>query len=289
MKAEEIHSELELARTRGPLSDITIAPCPEALVALRKEIQKSDPDPAAISRIAASDVAMAASLIRIANSPFYARSRAATNVGDAVAMLGMGQSVNILTGLVIRKAIPVQSTLLDHFWETSTRRALAMGYMARQLYGVDADLAHTCGLFCHVGIPVLMRALKGYDRTIEAALARQDRAFIESENTAHRTDHAVVGAIVAKTWHLPPVIALAVRLHHDFTCLKEAAIPSEARALVAMTLVADHLVAKHEGVDVQTEWVSHSKAALSHLQITEVEVDSWVDTLHPMFEEVGAG
>ncbi len=289
MKVAEIDRELEKARTQGPVRDIIIPPCPELLTALRKEMQQADPDPAEISRIASSDVAMAAALIRIANSPLYARSRPASNVGDAVAMLGMGQSVDILTSFLTRAAIAVNSPLLEHFWETSTRRALAMGYIARQLYGVEPDLAHTCGLFCHVGIPVMMQGVKGYGGTLVEALARQDRSFTETENAAHRTDHAVVGAIVAKTWRLPPVIALAVRLHHDFSCLGEEAFPAEARALVAMALVAEHLVANHEGVKMQPEWVLHRKVALGYLHITEDEVDAWVDTLHPMFEAVALG
>lgn len=289
MKVAEIDRELEKARSEGPVRDIIIPPCPELLTALRKEMQQADPDPAEISRIASSDVAMAAALIRIANSPFYARSRPASNVGEAVAMLGMGQSVDILTGFLTRTAIQVNSPLLDHFWETSTRRALAMGYIARQLYGVEPDLAHTCGLFCHVGIPVMMQGVKGYGGTLVEALARQDRSFTETENAAHRTDHAVVGAIVARTWRLPPVIALAVRLHHDFACLREDTIPAEARALVAMALVAEHLVANHEGVKLQTEWMLHRKVALAYLHITEDELDAWVDTLHPMFESVALG
>ena len=85
--------------------------------------------------------------------------------------------------------------MLEHFWETSTRRAMAMAHIARELYGVDADLAYTCGLLYHVGIPILMQGVKGYAGTLTEALARQDRSFTDTENTAHRTDHAVVGVL----------------------------------------------------------------------------------------------
>jgi HD-like signal output (HDOD) protein len=75
--------ELDRALASGPLKDIVIPPCPELLVALRAEMDKADPDPQVISDIAARDVAMAASLIRTANSPYYARSRPVTSVGEA--------------------------------------------------------------------------------------------------------------------------------------------------------------------------------------------------------------
>ena len=286
MKVADIDRELEIARTRGPVRDIVIPPCPELLLALRKEVEKADPDPAEISRIASSDVAMAAALIRVANSPMYARSRPASTVGEAVAMLGVAQVIGILTGFLVRNAIRTNSPLLEHFWETSTRRALAMGFIAKQLYDTDADVAHTCGLFCHVGIPIMMQGVKGYAGTLVEALARQDRSFTQTENAAHRTDHAVVGAIVAKTWRLPAVIAVAVRLHHDFTVLADENVPKQARTLVAIALVADYLVGKHEGIERNPEWSRHGAACLAHINVTEAEVESWVDALHPVFEGV---
>ena len=45
-----------------------------------------------------------------------------------------------------------------------------MGYIARQLFDVDPDIAHTCGLFCHVGIPVLLQGVKGYEQTLKNAI-----------------------------------------------------------------------------------------------------------------------
>jgi HD-like signal output (HDOD) protein len=284
MKVAEIDRELDEARTRGPVRDIVIPPCPELLTALRKEVQQADPDPVVIARIASSDVAMAAALIRVANSPLYARSRPAATVGDATAMLGVGQCVDILTGFLTRSAIQVHSPLLEHFWESSTRRAQAMGYIARQLYGVNADVAHSCGLFCHVGIPVMMQGVKGYEGTLIEAMARQDRSFTQTENAAHRTDHAVVGAIVAKTWRLPPIIAIAVRLHHDFTIFEDPAVPAEACTLVAMALIAERLVAQFEGVDAQKEWLVHARTCLNYLKVDQLEVDNWFDALLPLFE-----
>lgn len=286
MHTADIDRELDFARTHGPVRDIVIPPCPELLTALQKEMQRAEPDPAEISRIAGSDVAMAAALMHTANSPLYARARLATTVGEAITMLGIGQAAAILTAFLTRQAIRIDSPLVAHFWETSTRRSLAMAYIARQLYGVNADVAQTCGLFMHVGIPILLQGMRGYSGTLAEALARQDRSFTETENAVHHTDHAVVGAIVARTWHLPPVIVHAVRLHHDFTVLKAPGVAEEARTLVAIAAIAEHLVATYEGVKQQSEWKRYGPVCLHHLQIGLEEVDSWVDVLHPVFESV---
>ncbi len=286
MTVAEINRKLDLARTHGPLQDIIVPPCPELLTALQREVGREDPDPAEIARIAGSDVAMAAALIRIANSSYYARSREVRTVGEVVAIFGVKPTVAILTGFLTCNSIPVNSPLLEHFWESSTRRSLAMGYIARQMYGLDADVAQMCGLFCHVGIPVMLQGVRGYSGTLAEALARQDRSFTETENAAHRTDHTVVGAIVAKTWRLPAVVYLAVRLHHDFTALHDEAIPSEVRSLVAIGCIAEYLVNRHEGVSEQKEWALHGPECLAHLQVDELEVAAWEDALHPVFDGV---
>ncbi|CAM8624279.1 HDOD domain-containing protein [Rhodoferax sp. TBRC 17198] len=283
MRVADIDREIETARAEGPLKDIVIQPCPALLSDLRVEVNREDPEPATIARIASRDVAMAAALIKVANSPIYARSRPAATVAEAVALLGISQTVSILTGFLLRETIQVKSPLLEHFWETSTRRAYAMGYIARQMYGVNADIAHTCGLFCNVGIPVMLQGIKGYEATLSHALAQTDKTVTEVENEAHRTDHAVVGAIVAKTWRLSPDVAHAVRLHHDFTVLKDHNIPAKVRTLVAMALLAEHLVALHEGVQQHREWDLHGAECLAHLHVSEEEIEHWQDALHEQF------
>jgi HD-like signal output (HDOD) protein len=99
----------------------------------------------------------------------------------------------------------------------------------------------------------------------------------------------VVGAIVAKTWRLPAIITMAVRLHHDFTILKDDGIAAEVRTLVAMVMVADYLVATYEGVKEQREWQKHGAACLEYLNVNEAELLLWGDSLLPLFEHAAVG
>jgi HD-like signal output (HDOD) protein len=286
MKSQEINRELDAARDFGPVKDIVIPPCPQLLVQLQQELGQPDPDPLVVAEIAGNDVAMAAALIRIANSSLYARRQPVNSVGQAIAMLGVRPTATVLTGFLLRNAIALDPTLIEHFWESSNRRSLAMAHVAAQMYGVDVEVARTSGLFLHVGIPVMLQGLKGYRGTLAEAMARQDRSFTQTENAAHRTDHAVVGAIVAKTWRLPPVIAYAVRLHHDFTVLTDPALDLNVKQLVAIAAIADHLVAEHEGIKEQREWRCHGAQCMAFLQMGADEVESWSDVLYARFENV---
>lgn len=284
MNTQRIHDELDRARKSGPVKDIVIPPCPELLQRLQDATAGAEPDTAAVGQIASSDVAMAAALIRQANSPTYALAQPVQAVGQALTVLGMAPSVRLLSGFLVRNGLKVQSPLLEHFWESSHRRAIACEHIGLQLYNLSPSLAYSFGLFCHVGIPVLMQGVKGYASTLTEALARQDRTFTQTENANHRTDHAVVGAIVARTWRLPPEVAIAIRLHHDFSCLADTGFSEDVRRLVAMGLIAEHLVHQHEGLPELREWQRHGPACLAHLQIGQDEIDHWIDELHPAFE-----
>ena len=63
MRVADIDREIETARAEGPLKDIVIQPCPALLSDLRVEVNREDPEPATIARIASRDVAMAAGSI----------------------------------------------------------------------------------------------------------------------------------------------------------------------------------------------------------------------------------
>ena len=137
-----------------------------------------------------------------------------------------------------------------------------------------------------MGIPVLVKAVRGYASTVTEALARKDRSFTQTENANHRTDHAVVGAIVARTWHLPGDVAQAIWLHHDFGCLTDERFDPTVRRLVALGALADFLVHQHEGVPPAREWQQHGEACLAFLQVTQDELNHWIDTLYPALEAV---
>jgi len=59
--------------------------------------------------------------------------------------------------------------------------------------------------------------------------------------------------------------------------------------LVALGLIADQLVNRHEGVAESREWGQHGQACMDHLEVTDDEIELWVDELHPQFTAVTLG
>ena len=286
MTTHPIDQDIQKVRLLPAVRAIVIPPCPESLVRLQSILAAPELDAGAIDQLASSDVAMAAALIRQANSPLYALAQPVQTVGMALTVLGLRPAVELLSAFITRHALQVRSPLLEHFWESSQRRAIACEHIGRQLYSFDPGLGYSFGLFCHVGMPVLVKAVRGYASTVTEALARQDRTFTQTENANHRTDHAVVGAIVARTWHLTGDVAQAIWLHHDFSCLQDGKFSPTVRHLVALGLLAEYLVHHHEGLEPSREWRQHGEACMASLDVTHDELNHWVDDLFPAFEAV---
>ncbi|RZI83000.1 MAG: HDOD domain-containing protein [Rubrivivax sp.] len=272
-----IQKEIDQARQRGPLQHIVIPPCPELLTRLQHAMGLPEPDLNEVARIASSDVAMSATLLRSANGPLYASGQPVQSIGQAMNRLGLKETASIMTGFLAQNAIRVTSPHLQGFWELATRRATTMAFIAQRLPGMSADLGYTYGLFCHVGLPVMMQSVKGYVGTMVEAKARIDRSFVATENANHRTDHAVVGALVARTWRLAPALMAAIRLHHDLNALGDRFTEPEVHTLVAAGLLADHLLSHQEGQPSELDWTTHGARALAWLQVSDQELALWED------------
>lgn len=282
-RTSAIEREIDHARTRGPLQQIVVPPCPELLARLQTALAAAEPDLTEVARIAGSDVAMSATLLRVANSPLYVAGQPAQTVGQAMNRLGLEQTAAVLTGFLARHAIRADPRQLTRFWERSGQRAAAMAFIARHLPGLSPDLAHTYGLFCHVGLPVLLQSVRGYAGTLVEAQARIDRPFVATENANHRTDHAVVGALVARVWRLAPPVMAAIRLHHDLQVLDGDAVEPEVHTLLAAGLVAEHLMRRHEALPPEDLWIAHGASALAWLGVSDDDVEQWHEQLEEVF------
>ena len=284
---DDVLQELDRARRSGPLQHIVIPPCPELLTRLQRAMAEAEPDLNEVARIATSDVAMSATLLRAANSPAYsAGGSPVQTIGQAMNRLGLEKTAAVMTAFLAKGALRVTAPQLQRFWERSAKRAQAMSHLAERLPGMSPDLAHTYGLFCHVGMPVMAQSIKGYLGTMVEASARIDRSYVQTENANHRTDHAVVGALVARLWRLAAPVTAAIRLHHDLDALGERSADPDVNALVSVGLLAEWLMRRHEGLDPDADWVKHGDAAMQWLHVSESDLLTWFEELQEVFDAV---
>lgn len=277
--AEQATQHLDDPSVDRLVRDLGIPPQPRLLADLAAEMRRPEPDPQRIARIVSADVALTAAVLRVANSPAYGLSRRAETLGQAISLLGMRQIGVMVTGLVMRNALRTDGPQLTRFWDVSAKRAWALSQLARQLRSVDVDIAQTFGLFCDVGIPLLMQRFPNYGATLQAANTDAQRSFTQVEQDAHQTDHALIGALMARSWGVSQTVSLAIRLHHDYAVFQDPKVPDTVARLIAMGLVAELAIQTFAGLNASSEWTKGGDKCLGTLMLDESDVEEWVEQL----------
>jgi HD-like signal output (HDOD) protein len=265
------------------LRSIRIPPRPSLLVDLQQELAQDDPSPRRIARIIGNDVGMSGALLKLANSPYFGAARKAKSVEQAINFLGINQCAALLTGLLGRQALEGTNASLDSFWEMSARRAQALVFTSRKLRIAPPDIAHTFGLFCDIGVPLLMARFADYRDTFTQASLDPVRKFTAVEDARHATNHAAIGCLLARNWGLSPDVSWAILLHHDYDVMSDAATDDAVRSLVALSVLAEKGIQRYHGNSDSLEWEKGGAQACAHLGLSEDETADLLDELQETF------
>jgi HD-like signal output (HDOD) protein len=265
------------------IKSIRIPPRPSLLADLQRELNAEDPCPGAIGRIIGRDVGMSGALLKLANSSFYGGKRKAKSVEQAILFLGINQVAALMTGLLARQAIGADNAALASFWDVSTRRAQAMLLLARRLRIGEPDVAHTFGLFCDTGVPLLMERFPDYAATFAEAAHDPLRPLTALEDERHSTNHAAIGCLLARNWGLSTEVSWAILHHQDYAVLDDTATDDAVRSLVALSLLAESAIQQYQGMPASLEWNKGGARASRYLGLTPDDITDLLDELHDCF------
>lgn len=281
MQVTPLSDELRLDEVA---KSIKIPPCPALLVRLQKEMNEDSPDPRKIADIIGRDVAMSATLLKLANSAFFnSTRRRADSIDQAIALIGTRQCGAMLMGLIARNAISNDGPAMQRFWDVSEKRAFSMAILSKKVRIVKPDAAHTFGLFCDIGIPLLMGQFPDYLETLALANSAAEKLFTAVEEERHQTSHALIGATLVRTWGLPTDIALSVRHHHDYAMIADSVIPDNIRGLIALSLVVERAIQTYENKNQHVEWEKGGALALEFLAISDEQLTEICKDLHDRY------
>ncbi len=169
-----------------------------------------------ITRIVMADPALAASVLRAANSAHLGYSRRIGSIRQAAVMLGGSLVGSLAASRVADLVFDTEAPdYPDWLWLHSVTMGCACSVLARHI-GQSVDDAFTVGLLHDVGW----------------LLAASDGITLPSSDT----DHTTVGAELLARWNLPERIVGAVRQHHTRTNAISA--PLDRLVVAAHGLVA---------------------------------------------------
>ncbi len=171
-----------------------------------------------IAKALVSDQALAARVLKLANSAFYGASRRIATVSEAVVILGLRTTRNlvmasgcqeILESEVAGYGLP-RGALLRH----SLACAAAAQALAKRSKYRGTEEAFVAGLLHDLGKVVMNLYLGDQFLQVLMLAAAGGITYAEAEQAVFSFDHAEAGACLLERWNLPPSLVAAVRYHH---------------------------------------------------------------------------
>ncbi|MBN98439.1 MAG: HD family phosphohydrolase [Gemmatimonadetes bacterium] len=171
-----------------------------------------------VSQLIATDQALTAKILKLANSAFYGFPREISTVNHAVVVLGFEtvRSLGLSVSVLERFAGGTSNSPFDRqkFWEHS----IACGIAARMLAGKFRYRIHgeafAAGILHDIGKLVLSQYFT--DEFIEIIeLMRTQNLYIgKAEEMVLGVTHAEVGSWLAERWNLPNQLVDTIAYHH---------------------------------------------------------------------------
>jgi HD-like signal output (HDOD) protein len=188
---------------------------PEAVLRIQQALQAAETDTADIVRILSSEPALAARLLRIANSAEFRRADTEiTDLRKAISRMGFNMVRTVAVAFAMRQLRRKESygaeaqAELEKIWKSSLQVAAICFVLAKHFTRLSADQALLTGLLHVLGrLYIVMRA--------------QDMEDVSDEDirSVASSWHGAIGKAILESWGLPESLQHAVE-HQDEVALQ---------------------------------------------------------------------
>lgn len=190
---------------------------PEVAVKVRRAVQSPDCEVETISRIIQTDSALAAKLVRAANSPLYGVTSPIRTCRNAVIYLGLKVTRDLIISYSLRELFKTRSLRLKkhmrRLWQHNAHIGATCYTLAGMTPGLDPERAMLLGLVHDIGvlpiinyassIPALFDSEEKLDETISALRSQIGAMVLRKWEFG---EESVNAAMEAENWHRDPAV-----------------------------------------------------------------------------------
>ena len=233
--------------------NIDIPAQPESLVKLSLLLADDAVNLQALSALIATDMALAAAVLKAVNSSLYGLRGRVQTVQQAITHLGTREVAAITFEMGLRAVFPASPELAP-VWERAGVRGLLMGRIG-QAIDVDPWAAHSAGLFEECGKAVLFKHAAARYRPL-LAQALDDEELVLLEHAEFGVSHDALGAALCESWGLAANAVTSVRFHVIVNATGELPMQVPRRSICALSAMAHALMTDPETLDAVAEKVA---------------------------------
>ena len=224
-------------------------PLPFTVQKLISALSDDDTSLQEIGKVIEYDPAVAANILRVANSAFYSGRRRIDDTRDAVVRLGTATLLDIILGSYLKEltvSAPMYNLSEDELWLHAAVSSIAVKEMAKEADQAEIPKTAVIAALVHdVGKIIMVRYISAEMDEILELCGREELTFVDAERRLFGCDHAEVGGAIARKWRFPDSIIEAIEQHHQ--------VPLENPSMVLDAVVLANLVSKTIGVGLGAE------------------------------------
>ncbi len=186
-----------------------------------------------IEEMITTDVAITTKILKVVNSAYFGLPRQVMNIGQAVGILGIHQTRNLVLSLGVLNALASPNArvmeMQRQFWQHSFGAAHCARSIAavKRLAAKDQESAFVGGLLHDIGRLFLLTLFnQPYSQVLTEAVSK-GIALAEVEDRVLNTTHAELGGTLAERWNFPGPLIEMIRFHDDVS--SRAGDPSAER------------------------------------------------------------
>lgn len=221
------------------------------------------------------DPALSAKILKTANSPLYKSRRSATNVRQAVSILGThtvivtALSFSLANSLMKNPGSYTSAFDSNTFWRRSIASALACRALGEKLNLKFADDLFLAGLLQDIGILTYSAIMPEEYGPVFSSTTDHD-TLLKTERDLFGTGHDELGYALLKQWHIPDYIAVSCISSHGQPDPRELGPTLQACVAVSRS-VADYFLNPQDAgkmtvlMDSAKTWLDLDSAALSDI------------------------
>lgn len=273
------------------LKGLSVPPQPQILVDVNIEQAMPGADIAHIATLIAQDTGLSGCILKIANGLIRPETGPTASIKDAVSLLGLTGLTTVVDGFAIKGRLEDDVIVeLSRYWDTATEVAVACEAIAREIGFEYPDEAYTLGLLHNCGATLLfLNSKTEYNDIVKTSYSADnpDKRIIDVENNTLKTNHAVIGYYIAKSWKLPLYLCEIIADHHScisiFTKQKEEDYEPKKRTLLGILKMAEHMIGLYKilgGQEEDHEWQIIKDPVMDQLHICLDTYDKIIEDLH---------
>ncbi|HET6514395.1 MAG TPA: HDOD domain-containing protein [Thermodesulfovibrionales bacterium] len=214
---------------------------PMVAVKILKLIDSPDTSLDELQKAIMADQALAARILKVANSSFYGGRQNIDTISQAIAIMGFN-SIRTMTLAVSSREVYKRFGLLEQkMWEHSLGVSIAAGILASESPFLKKEEAVVAGLLHDIG-KVIMNNSQPERFSILVQRVHEERVpFSALEKDIFGFTHAEAGYLVAEKWGFPQRLCDAILSHHSCDAKDKPFEDKYQSSLCATVALADAL------------------------------------------------